>query len=298
MLEFLLSRIDVPYRYATVSSFLACLAIQEALSPWLSRAMTSSYAQLSPVQQVEWDNRGPTQAILCSHSSAAVILNLAELACPYLPVSPREAHASGIMSIAHALTASFLSLLAFFSDEGLTPDAVRYNSHLVLLGSAILLGYALADLVETCMRPRALWTTDMVFHHVICICIPCVYFMYRCAPYYGNIGWMAEISSPFLHIRRLLMMTGSKKTSQAYKVNGILFVLTFFVFRIAVIPWFWHNWLFRLTVNPEYRLPENAVPLNTSLAEGVIMNVLNSYWFVRLCIVTWRHLNLSKEHDD
>ncbi|XP_066286413.1 TLC domain-containing protein 4-A-like [Branchiostoma lanceolatum] len=259
-LEFLLSKIDLPYRYATVASFLACLTIQEALSPWLSRLMTSSYAQLSPVQQVEWDNR--------------------------------------IMSIAHALTASFLSLLAFFCDEGLTPDAVRYDSHIVLLGSAILLGYALADLFETCMRPRALWTTDMVFHHVICCCIPCVYFMYRCAPYYGNIGWMAEISSPFLHIRRLLMMTGSKKTSQAYKVNGILFVMTFFVFRIAVIPWFWHNWLFRLTMNPEYYLPENAVPLNTSLSEGIIMNVLNSYWFVRLCIVTWRHLSLSKDHDD
>eukprot|EP00058_Branchiostoma_floridae_P026033 XP_002611523.1 hypothetical protein BRAFLDRAFT_63840 [Branchiostoma floridae] len=184
MLEFLLSKIDVPYRYTTVASFLACLAIQEALSPWLSRRMTSSYAQLSSVQQVEWDNR--------------------------------------IMSIAHALTASFLSLLAFFVDEGLTPDAVR----------------------------------------------------------------------------RLLMMTGSKKTSQAYKVNGILFVLTFFVFRIAVIPWFWHNWLFRLTVNPDYYLPENAVPLNTSISEGIIMNVLNSYWFVRLCIVTWRHLSLSKEHDE
>ena len=52
---------------------------------------------------------------------------------------------------------------------------------------------------------------------------------------YGMIACLIEVNSIFLHIRMLLIMYGYPKTSLTFRVNNIINLLTFLVFRMGAL---------------------------------------------------------------
>ena len=54
---------------------------------------------------------------------------------------------------------------------------------------------------------------------------------------YAVVALFVEVNSIFLHIRQLLNLTGVSKKEPKYRMNSMLNIGTFVVFRIAVLGW-------------------------------------------------------------
>lgn len=54
---------------------------------------------------------------------------------------------------------------------------------------------------------------------------------------YAMVALFVEVNSIFLHIRQLFNITGVDKEEPMYRLNSILNIGTFVVFRIAVLGW-------------------------------------------------------------
>ena len=48
---------------------------------------------------------------------------------------------------------------------------------------------------------------------------------------------LVEVNSVFLHVRQILVIIGVQKRNSFYKINSLLNISTFLVFRIAVLGW-------------------------------------------------------------
>lgn len=87
---------------------------------------------------------------------------------------------------------------------------------------------------------------------------------------YAVVALMAEVNSIFLHLRQLLLMSSYPKSSTAFKVNSIVNVTTYIVFRFGVLTWMgW--WLSQHT---------HELPITMSLLAGVGLTVMLSVNFV------------------
>ena len=54
---------------------------------------------------------------------------------------------------------------------------------------------------------------------------------------FGLVALLMEINSVFLHSRRLMRMSGVKPSNKLYKINAIILVITFIIFRLVTCGW-------------------------------------------------------------
>ncbi|XP_042883062.1 TLC domain-containing protein 2-like [Penaeus japonicus] len=54
---------------------------------------------------------------------------------------------------------------------------------------------------------------------------------------YAVVALFVEVNSIFLHIRQLFNITGIDKNEPKYRLNSMLNISTFVIFRIAVLGW-------------------------------------------------------------
>ncbi|XP_066286145.1 TLC domain-containing protein 4-A-like isoform X1 [Branchiostoma lanceolatum] len=247
------SSTDPLYTYTCLGAFLGSLGIYEVLSPWVSRRVTSCYERLPRAQQFEWNNK--------------ITATINDVLC------------------------TVFTMYAMFFDDKLRYDDLRSDSHWCKLAGAIILGYFIADILEMFLRPKIKWDTSMFLHHLAAAIMTYVtLFWYSFAQFYGTILMMMEASSPFLNIRNLLLLAGWSKSSRPYTSVSALFVITFFVFRVAIIPPFWYAVIHQIRVNPDVHLPEFRVGRDVGLLTAIVLNALNVYWFTFILAKTKRKL--------
>ncbi|XP_078603228.1 TLC domain-containing protein 4-B-like [Branchiostoma floridae x Branchiostoma japonicum] len=247
------SSTDPVYTYTCLGAFLGSLGIYEVLSPWLSRRLTSCYERLPRAQQVEWNNK--------------ITATINDVLC------------------------TVFTMYALFFDDKLRYDDLRSDSHWCKLAGAIILGYFTADILEMFCRPKIKWDTAMFLHHLAAAVMAYVsLFWYNFAQFYGNIMIMMEASSPFLNIRNLLLLAGWSKSSRPYTFVSASFVITFFIFRVAIIPPFWCAAIDQMRVNPDIHAPEFRVGRDVGILTAIVLNVLNVYWFTLIWAKTKKKL--------
>ena len=80
-------------------------------------------------------------------------------------------------------------------------------------------------------------TYELMIHHGLVIMCFIIAVSTRQYVAYGGLSLAVEINSVFLHMRQLFIITEESKSSFRYKVNAVLNVATFLVFRIYVFRW-------------------------------------------------------------
>ncbi|XP_074119919.1 TLC domain-containing protein 3A [Sminthopsis crassicaudata] len=104
----------------------------------------------------------------------------------------------------------------------------------------------------------------------------------------------AEFSTPFVSLGRILMLL-KKQDTFVYKLNGVLTLGTFFVFRILVFPFMYWS----------YSREEGLSLWETPLHIPFLCNVINAfliapqlYWFALLCRKAAQMFNTSQAKKD
>lgn len=102
---------------------------------------------------------------------------------------------------------------------------------------ALSLGYFVYDSIDMLRFHRTKKSYELLIHHaVILICFGIAIVMHTYIGY-AIVALIVELNSIFLHIRQLMQLSGVSKKSSVFRLNGLLNLGTFIVFRIATLAW-------------------------------------------------------------
>ena len=106
------------------------------------------------------------------------------------------------------------------------------------------IGYFLYDAADMIVNHRKRSTYELLLHHCLVILCYSVAVLTHQFVAFVALSLVVEINSVFLHARQLLIITSEPKTSGRYRVNALLNILTFLLFRIILLAYL-TLWIFR-----------------------------------------------------
>ena len=131
------------------------------------------------------------------------------------------------------------------------------------------------------------WTVPDYIHHIFSAvgCIAAV-FAGRYVATMATLSMIVEISTYF-HNARLLMVIHKATASKVYLVNGIIFTLTFLIFRVIFQTWMVCTRLLPALVRDNYASSEPAFVRFCTIFTITLytcLMFLNYYWFSRIAL--------------
>ncbi|CAF0941555.1 unnamed protein product [Rotaria sp. Silwood1] len=179
-------------------------------------------------------------------------------------------------SFIHSILASISSIYVFIENPAMcttdiissfTPNAYSYIS--------FELGYFIFDSIDNLRHPSGRHTYEILLHHITIIgCFGISLYLGRYIGY-CVISLFIEINSIFLHLRQLFLLFNKSKYDRIYRINNIINLSTFVVFRFGAVI-FMFIWLI---------MNRSNVPLILSFIghSGLaIMTIINCYLLYRL----------------
>eukprot|EP00931_Biecheleriopsis_adriatica_P010162 TRINITY_DN111257_c0_g1_i1.p1 TRINITY_DN111257_c0_g1~~TRINITY_DN111257_c0_g1_i1.p1 ORF type:complete len:309 (+),score=63.44 TRINITY_DN111257_c0_g1_i1:29-955(+) len=154
---------------------------------------------------------------------------------PFVSVEFKKQGADRMMSLVHAFLVTSLGVLVECSAE----PACNEGTSWVRAPMVIFLGYILVDffsmlVCDVINRWRAL-DVAMFVHHIFIFTMFSIGCTLDVGVYFGSTLLINEASTPFLTLMWYLTYM-EMKDSSLFVVNGLVFVLVFFLCRIAFIP--------------------------------------------------------------
>lgn len=184
-----------------------------------------------------------------------------------------------LTSTIHALVSAFLSLLVVFG--GYIEDYVLSKSPLGFLTLQISLGYFVGDFFVVVISEHLRRDVGVIGHHLASGAgiFLSLYFEGHMMffPVYRLIG---ELSTPFVNLRWILQETQTPKSSKWFIVAAVGMTVTFFISRIAPIPWHWMVTISTVTDEASF-----VVPFHFRLwlcGSFVVLDLLNLYWMYKI----------------
>ena len=232
-------KIPVLFMLATGVSIVIFLLEFKYLSPLLSPRISSTYSRLSPVTRIQWDR----MIIWILHCELVQIL---------------------------------VALYGVFMDNPMHEDVVWGTSVFVKIFCGDVSGHMIADAMLMYFYPGALYSAELLLHHVIVMTgtisigcgAPFAYFMF--------IHALTSLSDPFKRICWFLTTAGYEKRSRIYVGNAVLYTTVFFLCRIAAIPVYLYLFI------PTYLQLDKTLIFTILSVASVLFNLLNIYWFIKL----------------
>lgn len=224
-------------------SFVVFIYMFKNLAPRWSSKLSKRYGKITEAQKIEW-NFGFVSAI---HSCAVCLLCLYTLA---------------------------------FNDE-IIKEPIWCNSPLVRSICAVVAGYFIYDMLMMFKHRDAMGDPGLyVIHHGATVCACAYITMYGILPIFAVYRLFAELSTPFLNFRAMLICLGYKKDHLLYVANGLLFATAFFACRIATMPSFWG---LVYSVFSTSGLQQLGVVIPSCLIlPCVALDLLNVFWFHKI----------------
>nr|CAD7438517.1 unnamed protein product [Timema bartmani]CAD7461066.1 unnamed protein product [Timema tahoe] len=139
----------------------------------------------------------------------------------------------------------------------------------------LLTGYFVYDLMDMMINHRKRSSYELMVHHVVVIICFGLSVMTRYYLGYGLMALLVEVNSIFLHIRQLMLVQSLRKSHILYRLNSLLTIGTFIVFRITTL-----GWMTRWLVLHRDELSVTAFTIG-SASMPVIM-VMNIVLFLRI----------------
>lgn len=138
-------------------------------------------------------------------------------------------------SMSHAILVSLIGFYIFAYD---TPEYMteRVKTHTTLgeINIAITVGYLAYDVVDLIRFQGLKSTWPILMHHFTLHFLGFGQVLYhRQLGAYALFGSIIEFNSVFLHGRQLLLMYGYSKASFGYKLNNVVNIVTYIIFRLV-----------------------------------------------------------------
>ncbi|CAL4071729.1 unnamed protein product [Meganyctiphanes norvegica] len=187
-------------------------------------------------------------------------------------------------SLLHSFITGIWALLCFYEEPKMAKDLINVyttSSHVLVSFSV---GYFIFDSVDMMLNHRKRSSYELMIHHtcvILCFGLAVVTKVYLG---YAVVALLVEVNSVFLHLRQLLIIVGTKKNLSHYRLNSLLNIGTFIVFRIAVLGWM-TRWL---VINRDHvNLPTFTLG-SVGLAIVMVMNIV---LFFRICYADFTQKN-------
>ncbi|XP_035659959.1 TLC domain-containing protein 4-B-like [Branchiostoma floridae] len=137
------------------------------------------------------------------------------------------------------------------------------------------LGYTIADVVLM-LQHRSLLSGLYLVHHFVGTLCGIAGTVYTSVPWIMSTFLYYEASSPFVHLRVVLLNLG-EKNSRLCTANGLVLMTVFFLCRVAIIPAYWRT-VYMLYIDGSF--PEiDGLVYYLMLYGRVFFDMLNLYWF-------------------
>ncbi|NXR06308.1 TLCD2 protein, partial [Semnornis frantzii] len=141
---------------------------------------------------------------------------------------------------------------------------------------AVSVGYFLEDFVDMLCNQKLHQSWELLFHHsVVIVCFGIAVLLHQYVGF-ALVALLVEINSIFLHLRQILLMANLVHTT-CYRLNSIINLGTYMVFRIATLAWMAH-WLF---LNRQNVPPATYAVGTVGMAIMTPMNIILLYRLLR-----------------
>ncbi|XP_009883523.1 PREDICTED: TLC domain-containing protein 2 [Charadrius vociferus] len=141
---------------------------------------------------------------------------------------------------------------------------------------AVSVGYFLEDFVDMLCNQKLHQSWELLFHHsVVIVCFGIAVLLHQYVGF-ALVALLVEINSIFLHLRQILLMANLVHTT-CYRLNSIINLGTYVVFRIATLAWM-TRWLF---LNRENVPPATYAVGTVGMAIMTPMNIILFYRLLR-----------------
>ncbi|KAI8494911.1 Transmembrane protein 56 [Branchiostoma belcheri] len=197
-----------------------------------------------------------------------------------LPISTRVEFDTRVMSVCHSTVVGLLSIFAALDVDSTKPDIIRYDSFLVKLNCAIVVGYMVIDTLLLCLFWKHKGSVLFLFHHIVATWVLLTFLVYNNLPYFANSLLIMEVANPFMHLRWMMGRLETPKTSLIYAVNQLTVTVLFFLFRLANAVLYWKYTYVILQKEEYYGL--ELTTIFGHLLGGVIFHLMNIYWFWKI----------------
>lgn len=180
--------------------------------------------------------------------------------------------------IIHHTAVSVLGIYAIVS--GTIDDRLYCKSALGLGLIQASLGYFFGDLIAFLWRDkRNIRDTLIVSHHIICIFSAILTLHVQGRGLFFAVSFqVSELSGVFRIIRACLKVFGFPKSSLVFRLNGLIFTLSFFLVRVIVIPWHWYELVAAMILSPHSNILSVGIRAWLFI-HYFYFDVLNLYWF-------------------
>ncbi|XP_072318818.1 TLC domain-containing protein 2 [Eucyclogobius newberryi] len=177
-------------------------------------------------------------------------------------------------SFVHSFVTAIWAVLCFFRHPQMAEDLIETFSVFSHALVSFSIGYFIHDFFDMVLNQKLSVSWELLFHHTVVIAcfglsaISCNYLGF------AVVALLVEINSVFLHLRQMLRMANIA-AGTLYRVNSIINLGTYVVFRINTLAWM-TRWLV---------LNRDNVPLLAYTLGSVgmaIMTVMNIVLFCRL----------------
>ncbi|KAM9801377.1 TLC domain-containing protein 2 [Neosynchiropus ocellatus] len=177
-------------------------------------------------------------------------------------------------SFVHSLVTAVWGVLCFFLHPEMAEDLIETYSVFSHALVSFSIGYFIYDFFDMVLNQKLSQAWELLFHHIVVI--TCFGLSVVSCRYVGFavVALLVEINSVFLHLRQMLRMA-SLAAGTLYRVNSIVNLGTYVVFRINTLAWM-TRWLV---------LNRDKVPLMAYTLGSVgmaIMTAMNIVLFCRL----------------
>uniref|UniRef100_A0A803YF86 TLC domain-containing protein n=1 Tax=Meleagris gallopavo TaxID=9103 RepID=A0A803YF86_MELGA len=148
-------------------------------------------------------------------------------------------------SLAHSVLSGGGALAGFCLYPGLHEDLVGTHPPGAHSLVAVSVGYFLEDFVDMLCNQKLHQSWELLFHHSVVSLLDgsgSGELLLHQYVGFALVALLVEINSIFLHLRQILLMADLVHTT-CYRLNSIINLGTYVVFRIATLAWMTH-WLF------------------------------------------------------
>lgn len=238
--------------------------------------------ETKPINAEIWrdDIQEPNYGYLIVAASCVTFFALSKMVLLWVPQVAQKSRwkwKNITVSFIHSIISSAWAIACFYERPDMAEDLITVFTVLSHSLTSFSVGYFLHDLYDLMNTRSSRLSVELMGHHVVIIACFMVAVCWRHYVGYAVVALLVEINSVFLHFRQMLQICGVSKFNGWYRLNSLVNLATFIVFRILLLSWM-TRWI---VIN------RDAVPLvfysigSVGLAIMVVMNIILFYRLLR-----------------
>lgn len=138
-------------------------------------------------------------------------------------------------SFVHALISGSVAVYCFLRWPEASADMINFSNSLMELMVALSVGYFTYDLLDLLYYKGFQSSWSLVLHHVVIMGSFSIALCTHKYIGYAICALIGEVNSIFLHARQLMLMMNYSKSCSTYKLNGVVNIVTFIIFRFGIM---------------------------------------------------------------